>query len=212
MRGLSGEYKGLHISTAFESPFLHEQIVLTGQTTLRKNSSAIAGDNINRIIEMATGRDKYAKDTQTEIDDLCNKIENGKTELAAPFPQQDEFERLSLRSAELSHLLNEDVDSDEKEKSNLNFEKQRRLNAIFNGESDSLCAKYFFSFVKKEIQSPDDDWSDICDKKAITFLLDEGFSKDNVSNTIIKFSPTVPSKEDVHNMLEECTSRAASSR
>ena len=212
LRGLSGEYKGLHISTVFESPYLHEQIVLTGQTTLRKNSSAIAGDNINRIIEMATGRDKYAKDTQAEIDDLHSKIENGKTELAAPFPQQDEFERLSLRSAELSHLLNEDVDSDEKEKSNLNFEKQRRFNAIFNGESDSLCAKYFFSFVKKEIQSPDDDWSDICDKKAITFLLDEGFSKDNVSNTIIKFSPAVPSKEDVNSMLEECTSRAASSR
>ena len=212
LRGLSGEYKGLHISTAFESPYLHEQIVLTGQTTLRKNTSAIAGDNINRIIEMANGRDKYAKDTQTEIDDLRNKIENGKIELAAPFPQQDEFERLSLRSAELSHLLNEDVDSAEKEKSNLNFEKQRRLDTIFNGESDSLCAKYFFAFVKKKIQSPDDNWSDICDKKAITFLLDEGFSKDNVSNTIIKFSPTVPSKEDVQNMLEECTSRAASSR
>lgn len=82
------------------------------------------------------------------------------------------------------------------------------MNAIFNGESDSLCAKYFFSFAKKEIQSPNDDWSESLDKKAITFLLDEGFSKDNVSNTIIKFSPAVPSKEDVHNILEECTSRA----
>lgn len=46
LRGLSGEYKGLHIST-------------------------IAGD------KMATGRDKYAKDTQTEIDDLHNKIKDG---------------------------------------------------------------------------------------------------------------------------------------
>ena len=212
LRGLSGEYKGLHISTVFESPYLHEQIVLTGQTTLRKNSSAIAGDNINRIIEMATGREKYAKDTQTEIDDLRNKIENGKTELAAPFPQQAEFERLSLRSAELSHLLNEDVDSDERDKENLLSEKQRRMQAIFDSQPDSLCEKYFFDFARKNLNSSADDWLTSLDEKAISFLFDEGFSKDIITETILQSSPAVPSKEEVFNMVEERNRRAAASR
>ena len=31
LHGLSGEYKGLHISTAFEPPFLHEELIFDGQ-------------------------------------------------------------------------------------------------------------------------------------------------------------------------------------
>ena len=210
LRGLSGEYKGLYISTAFESPYLHEQLVLTGQTTSKKNTSATAGDNINRIIEMAVGLDKYAKDTQTKIENLQESIKTGEAELAAPFPQQVEFERLSIRSSELTHLLNEDANSSENEKVNLQTEQQRRIQYILNNEPETPCEKAFFIFAKKQIS--ENIWTESLDKVAITSLLDEGFSKDNVSRTILKCSPPVPSKENIQAIVEEYTSRAASTR
>ena len=60
------------------------------------------------------------------------------------------------------------------------------------------------------MNSSADDWSTSLDEKAISFLFDEGFSKDVISETIL--SPAVPSKEEVFNMVEERNRRAAASR
>lgn len=210
LRGLSGEYKGLHISTAFQRDFLHEELILDGCYSSRKNSTSLPGDNINRIIEMANSRSKTAVDKQAEIDFLHDKINAGIVELDAPFPQQDEFDKLSLRSAELSRLLNDDANSSENDKANLELEKDHRFSVILHGKPDSLCEKYFFSFAKKHIDDVNNNWSDSLDKFAINILLNEGFPKDSISNTILKFSPSVSSKEDVYNLIEACSRRAAS--
>ena len=212
LHGLTGEYKGLRISTFFEHSYLHEELLLQGNVTSRKNSTSVPSDNINRIIEMANGRKKSAENKQMEIDEFQAKIKSGNEELAVPFPQQEEFDKLSLRSAELTHLLNEDVNANERDNANMKFEKERRINLILNGEPDSLCEKSFFIFARKQLNDINDDWSDSLDKNAIIFLVDKGFSKDSISNTIVKCSPTVPSKEDVYNMIEDCTRRAAASR
>ncbi len=212
LQGLFGEYKGLHISTHFEYSYSHEEFLLEGNITSRKNSSSVPGDNINRIIEMAESRKKYADDKHTEILNLQAKIDNGLAELDVPFPQQEEFDTLSLRSAELTHLLNEDAEANEHDKANLEFEKERRIEHILNGEPESLCEKSLFFFAQKQLDSVNDDWSNSLDENAITFLLDKGFPKDSISDTIVKCSPTVPSKEDVFNMVDSCTRRAASCR
>lgn len=62
------------------------------------------------------------------------------------------------------------------------------------------------------MQSNSDDWSSTLDEKAISFLFDKGFSKDTITDTILKVSPAVPSKEDVSIMVEERNRRAAASR
>ena len=86
------------------------------------------------------------------------------------------------------------------------------MQAIFDSQSDSLCEKYFFTFARKNLNSSADDWLTSLDEKAISFLFDEGFSKDVISETILKSSPAVPSKEEVFNMVEERNRRAAASR
>ena len=212
LHGLTGEYKGLHISTFFEHSYLHEELLLQGNITSRKNSTSVPSDNINRIIEMANGRKKSAASKQAEINELQAKIKSGNEELAVPFPQQEEFDKLSLRSAELTHLLNEDVNANERDNANMKFEKERRIELILNGEPDSLCEKSFFIFARKQLNDINDDWSESLDKNAILFLIDKGFPKASISNTIVKCSPAVPSKEDVCSMVEDCTRRAAACR
>ncbi|MBQ6976510.1 MAG: hypothetical protein IJQ16_08175 [Selenomonadaceae bacterium] len=67
-------------------------------------------------------------------------------------------------------------------------------------------------FAKKYLHKSDDDWSESLDSSAIKTLLDEGFSKDMVLATIVKCSPTVPSREDIQNELDDYSKRAASHR
>ena len=212
LQGLSGEYKGLHISTRFNHDYMKEELVLEGNISTHKNVTAIAGENINRIIEMANGRTNLAENKEQEIKNLRRKIRDGIAELSAPFPQQEEFEKLSLRLKELTNLLNEDANSIEKDKADIELEKKNRIENIVNGESESMCEEKFFIFARKKFDNGNDEWSQKLDEKAIKFLIDEGFSKDIVLETILKCSPAAPSKEEVCHMVEDCTKRAASCR
>lgn len=116
LKDLSGEYKGLHIFTNFNHDLGREELILEGSYSTRKNATAVAGDNINRIMDMANGRTKLAEDRQKEIDTLHDKIKDSLEELSKPFPQQEEYEQLSMRSTELTNLLNEDAHSTERDK------------------------------------------------------------------------------------------------
>ena len=212
LHGLSGEYKGLHISTAFDGNFLREEIILSGKHTSKKYSSSIAGDNINRIIEMANGRTKAAESQQRDIDELNSKIQAGNEELAIPFPQQEEYEKLLLRSKELINLLNEDSNDNAKHKAEIEKEKNNRIETIMNGTPETVCEFKFFNFVKDNLGDSSQDWSQTLDETAIQLLVNDGFPKDTISDTVVKFSPAVPSREEVYYMIENCTSRTASCR
>ena len=124
LQGLSGEYEGLHISTRFNHDLGREELILEGSYSTRKNTTAVTGDNINRIIEMANGRTKLAENKQQEINNLKTKIRDGIAELSAPFPQQEEYEKLSFRLKELTNLLNEDAKSTERDKADIEMEKK----------------------------------------------------------------------------------------
>ncbi len=212
LKDLSGEYKGLHIFTNFNHDLGREELILEGSHSTRKNVTAVAGDNINRIIDMANGRTKLAEDRQKDIDSLQEKIRDVREELSKPFPQQEEYENLSMRSTELTNLLNEDANSAERDKADIDAEKKNRVENILNGESESMCEEKFIVFARKKLGNVNDEWSQTLDETAIKFLFDEGFSKDSISETILKCSPAVPSKEEVYNMIEDCTRRAAACR
>ena len=214
LHGLKGEYKGLHISSDFNPTLSREEVFLTGKSIAQRFSSSIAGDNINRIIEMADGRLKAAEAKQREIDELNQKIQAGNEELALPFPQQSEYDQLLLRSKELTALLNEDTESTARDKADIQSEKSHRIDVIFNGVPETVCEVRFFNFVKDNFDesSTSSAWSLDSDAAAIQSLFNYGFSKDDISNTVLKFSPTVPSREDVYNMVEDCTRRSAACR
>lgn len=212
--GLTGEYKGLHISTDFSPTLSREEIFLTGKSISQRFSSSIAGDNINRIIEMANGRTKSAEAKQREIDELNKKIQAGKEELELPFPQQEEYDNLLLRSKELTALLSEDTEANARTKADIQSEKSHRIDVIFNGVPETVCEVKFFNFVKDNFDETSTiaAWSSDSDAAAIQSLVNYGFSKDDISDTVLKFSPTVPSKEEVYNMVEDCTRRSAACR
>lgn len=76
--------------------------------------------------------------------------------------------------------------------------------------ADSPCERRFCAFVRRKIEN-EDEWTEEMNKKAIGILLDEGFPKDTVTNTVVKYSPTVPSREEICNIADDYK-RAAASR
>ena len=211
--GLNGEFKGLHISTKFDYTLSREEIVLSGRDTSIRYSSAIAGDNINRIIEMANGKAKSAEAQQKVINEINTKIQAGITELAQPFPQQEEYEKLSLRSAELTSIINQDAEVAKTEE-DVQSEKIHRIEVIFNGVPETVCEVKFFDFVKDNLDesNSNENWSSALDEEAIQSLVNYGCSKEDISDTILKFSPSVPSKENVHDMIYNCMRQSANCR
>ena len=104
-----------------------------------------------QLLPVTSGRTKLAEDRQKEINTLHDKIKDSVEELSKPFPQQEEYEQLSMRSTELTNLLNEDANSTERDKADIEQEKKNRVENILNGESESMCEEKFFVFARKKI-------------------------------------------------------------
>ena len=106
MLGLSGKYKGLNVQFTYDSFQDRPEISLSGRVTVRKNSSMIPGDNINRIMDLANGYDGLIAKQEQDIEELKKKFEDNKREFAKPSPYEAQINELMRRSAELTTLIN----------------------------------------------------------------------------------------------------------
>ena len=210
LRSLTGEYKGMKLHVEFEPMMLRDVLVLSGASETRQNVSQIPGDNVNRIVEMAEKYPQLEAKQEQKVQELTEKLASAEKELNTPFPQEEEFERLSLRSAELAVQLAEDAEKESQE--NIQNEKDRRIHTILDEQPETPCAKCFFVFAKKRLQPPDWAWPKSSEQNAVKLLIDKGFTKEDVASTMMRFSPMVPSREDVANIINAYTRQAASCR
>lgn len=150
LRYLHGEYNGLKFYVAMNHSIMREEIILGGKFHSKNFSSSVAGDNINRIVKLAENLPSIAESEQKNIEAIQQQIEAAKTELAIPFPQQDEFEKLKLREAEISAQLNLDTEK----QTDIDEEKERRLNNIFSVEPQTNCEKKFFRQIFEKFFLP----------------------------------------------------------
>ena len=210
LRSLTGEYKGMKLHVEFEPQMLRDVLVMSGASETRQTVSQIPGDNVNRIVDMAAKYTKLEEQQTQKVQELTEKLASAEKELSTPFPQEEEFERLSLRSAELAVQLAEDAEKESQE--NIQNEKDRRIHTILDEQPETPCAKCFFAFAKKRLQPPDWLWPKSAEQNAVKLLIDKGFTKDDVASTMMRFSPMVPSREDVANIINAYTRQAASCR
>jgi len=210
LRSLTGEYKGMRLHVEFEPQMLRDVLVMSGASETRQTVSQIPGDNVNRIMEMAAKYTKLEEQQKTKVQELTEKLASAEKELKTPFPQEEEFQRLSMRSAELTVQLAEDAEKESQE--NIQGEKDRRIHTILDEQPETPCAKCFFAFAKKRLQPPDWLWPKSAEQNAVKLLIDKGFTKEDVASTMMRFSPMVPSREDVNNIISTYTRQAASCR
>ena len=107
--GLSGKYKGLNVQFTYDSFQDRPEISLFGRVTVRKNSSMIPGDNINRIMDLANSYGELITKQEQDIEELKKKFEDNKREFAKPSPYEEQINELMRRSAELTTLINEET-------------------------------------------------------------------------------------------------------
>ena len=118
--GFHGEFKGLKFFVEpGKNAYDRDVWKLEGEHNkmTSRNVTQVPGSNLNCIEDLVDKLSINAETLTSEISDLQQKIKAGKAELQIPFPQEEEFQKLSVRSAEISTLL--DLDS-----SRLDQEKQ----------------------------------------------------------------------------------------
>jgi len=204
LRSLTGEYKGMKLHVEFEPKLLRDVLVMSGASETRQAVSQIPGDNMNRIVDMAVKYTKLEEQQEQKVQELTEKLASAEKELGTPFPQEEEFQRLSLRSAELAVKLAEDAEKESQ--ANIQGEKDRRIHTILDEQPETPCAKCFFIFARKRLQPPDWAWPKSAEQNAVKLLIDKGFTKEDVASTMMRFSPMVPSREDVASIISAYTS------
>ena len=197
LRSLHGEYNGLKFFVAMNHSVMREEIVLGGKFQSKNFTSSVAGDNINRIVKLAENLPSIVESEQKNIEAIQQQIEAAKTELAIPFPQAEEFEKLKLREAEISAQLN----LDSEKQNDIDEEKERRLNNIFSVEPQTNCEKKFFALVKYAVDHNHGNFSMRSQKIAAKKLLEAGFSKKEILETLFKHSPVISDKDELKNIL-----------
>ena len=139
---------------------------------------------------------------------MQTKLEQAKAEFDKPFPQEEEFQRLSLRAAEIAVQL--DLDSNKNKQQD--DQKDRRINFILTTEPQTSCQKKFFAFVKHTFNANDNDYSPENEAVAIKKLLEAGFSQKDISDTLFKFSPIISYKDDINRIVGSVNSQLIQSQ
>ncbi|MFA6850928.1 MAG: SNF2-related protein, partial [Selenomonadaceae bacterium] len=198
---LDGMYRGMNVRCT-RNPFdARYQIVLNHMRSYRADITDNPTTIISRMHALMEHIPEEIQTLEQNLSDLQNNFETAKTEVNGPFPQEDEFNAKSLRSAELVTLLNMDGTS-----INMEQEKSSRLENIMSNIAtihEDKLEKNFKSYAQQKVKANSGEWKEIFDKEIGQKLLDCGFSSDEVADVIFKFSPTVPEKKNPKKPMEK---------
>lgn len=196
--GLKGKYKGLNINVVLDHVSKKETIIMTGHASKSMAACMNPGDNLNKIKLLPTMFETSIPDIEKELADTKEALRIAKEELGVPFPQEDEFTELRIRSAELEQILNKD-DSEQQ----IGNEVEKRIQAIFEVAPENQCERYFFSLAKQFLKNNDNHWKTDFDSRVSEELLRENFPKTMVTETLFKCSPSVMDKEHITGIVDK---------
>jgi hypothetical protein len=103
-----GSYRGFEISISFDTATKEYKCHLKGAMT---HTTALGSDPVGNITRIDNALDKIPallKDNETKLETLYGQVENAKSELAKPFPQEAALLEKSARLTELDTLLSLD--------------------------------------------------------------------------------------------------------
>ena len=103
-----GNYRGFQMSLTLEDFGKQYILTLKGKMSHRVELGKDARGNLIRIDNALSNMESRLARVQEKLDTLHAQMENAKTELGKPFPQEQELKEKSARLAELNNELNID--------------------------------------------------------------------------------------------------------
>ena len=138
-----GSYRGFSMSLHLENFGKDYVLTLKGKMTHEVKLGRDPRGNLTRIDNVLNDINKRLDSVQERLDDLYSQVENAKSELGKPFPQEEELRTKSARLAELNAELNiEDKTPMERlAETETTAAKVERTSALGKSERPSLLAK-----------------------------------------------------------------------
>ena len=218
----TGEYKGFKLSTAFDWMNNSPYIQAVNATDFRID---IYGSK-KRILSAIKGIDKQIDKKITEekenLETLKHNLEVAKKTMEAPYPREDEFQRLKARSEEIDMILaakekglttTKEIEGDVRRSRILKLvDKDGHMDFTkLEGKSD-IERTYFFRAAEAltrngNAYSPDNAMS--TDKGIADAMIEKGYDLEKIYKTIEKLSPSMIKAVDVKRLVGENTQVAS---
>ena len=168
-----------------------------------------ASDNLARFDSIGVFLEGKHKDLEMRKKDLEDTLNNIKKDYEQPFIKEDELKAKEARLSEVNALVLAD------DKKDAEREQESRIEAIRSGgaeELDSACAKTYTKLANTQLTLHDDEWDASYDKDIVHALRQHGFSKDEITDAIYSYSPSVPTKEQAEALTADKKKEIAACR
>ena len=218
----TGEYKGFKLSTAFDWMNNCPYIQAVNATDFRIDIYGSKKRILTAIKDIGKQIDKKVTEEKENLETLKHNLEVAKKSMEAPYPREDEFQRLKARSEEIDMILaaKEKGLTDAKEIEG-DVRRSRILKLVnkdghmdftkLEGKSD-IERTYFFRAAEAltrngNAYSPDNAMS--TDKGIADAMIAKGYDLENIYKTIEKLSPSMIKAVDVKRLVGEKTEVAS---
>lgn len=154
--------------------------------------------NAVRFLEIGAHLQAAIEENKKSMEEKAGALEEAKAEYLVPFGKEELLASKERRLAEVNVLV---LDS---EKNESEAEKQSRLDALGDPEYRAVgddCCKMYVEIAKKAYAIRDGSWGKEVDDAIAAKLVSRGYLKDNITEAIYKYSPSVPSREEAEHIV-----------
>lgn len=150
-----GSYRGFNMSLHLENFGQDYVLTLKGKMTHEVKLGRDPRGNLTRIDNVLNGIDKRLETVKERLDALYVQVENAKSELGKPFPQEEELKMKSARLAELNAELNiDDKTPMEQLAENAAPEQEAPMTSVAKSEKAAVLGKSEKPSLLAKLQKP----------------------------------------------------------
>lgn len=195
---LKGEFRGFKLQGAFNSMFDNYELVLSHKNTFRVTAYNAGGTTLNHMEDLAKKIEYELNSAKDNLIGEQERLELAQKAVNEPFPQEDEYQKKILRVKEIDAKLNLDEQKLDKKE-----EQGKRLEGVLSNEwyDKNTMLTTFVTFAKRQLKKNPTKWSETYDSEAAGYMLANGGSKEEVIDTLFKYSPSVPEKESLEKLV-----------
>lgn len=217
----TGEYKGFKLSTAFDWMNNCPYIQAVNATDFRIDIYGSKKRILTAIKDIGKQIDKKVTEEKENLETLKHNLEVAKKTMEAPYPREDEFQRLKARSEEIDMILaakekgltsSKEIEGDVRRSRILKLvDKDGHMDFTkLEGKTD-IERTYLFRAAEaltKNDNAYSSDNAMSTDKGIADCMIAKGYDLENIYKTIEELSPSMIKAVDVKRLVGEKTETA----
>jgi len=217
-KNFTGEYKGFKLSTSFDWMNNCPYIQAVNATDFRIDIYGSKKRILTAIKDIGKKVDEKITEEKENLETLKHNLEVAKKTMEAPYPREDEFQKLKARAEEIDMILaakekgltdSKEIEGDVRRSRILKLvDKEGRMDFTKLEGKTAIERTYFFkaaeALTKNEnAYAPDNAMS--TDKGIASAMIAKGYDLENIYKTIEELSPSMIKAVDVKRLVGEKT-------